>query len=260
MKNLRVVLRACSPISFLILAASSLAVITGCSALKASPAKPSGFLPSMAVLTEMRDRAPFHGLWYKDKARFAEVKQQRKQVVIKPVNTQYVEMRIRERAPNEKAIQRRIEDVREVARYMEDRFKTALRGYPKHPFTVVDQSTPDALILELAIVEVTPTNPVVNAVGTAAGTFIPGAGLISVAGKGSIAIEGIIRDGATNEVLVEFKDRESDKRAPFTVKDFQQYAHVRSAIDDWADQYAELSATPLDHQVAESLPFTLLPF
>lgn len=89
--------------------------------------------------------------------------------------------------------------------------------------------------------------------------FVPGGGLIKVAGKGSVAIEGAVRDADTGEILFEFRDREGDKAAPFTVKDFQRFAHAQVAFDEWAKQLVELLATPVTHMVDDSLPFTLSP-
>ena len=64
----------------------------------------------------------------------------------------------------------------------------------------------------------------------------------------------------TGAEIFEFKDRESDKNSAFTVKDFQRFAHARVAIDDWADQFAELITTNIEHQVEDSFPFSINPF
>lgn len=98
-----------------------------------------------------------------------------------------------------------------------------------------------------------------DAAATVAGVFIPGTGIIRLFGSGSIAIEGMVIDGKTGELLAAFRDREADKSAPISVRDYQMYAHIRRTMDDWADQLAELAGTVPTHQVKDSLPFTLKP-
>jgi hypothetical protein len=73
-------------------------------------------------------------------------------------------------------------------------------------------------------------------------------------------MEGLVRDGATSQVLMEFKDRQADKVTLFSIKEFQEYGFVREAIDAWARELAELLATTVEHQVTGELAFTLNPF
>ena len=113
--------------------------------------------------------------------------------------------------------------------------------------------------MEIAITELTPTEATANFISTVAGFFIPGTGIIKTLTKGSIAFEAIVRDGRTNEILVECRDRQSDKASIFTFKDFDQYGHQRAIIDDWANQIAILSATDDSVTVEPELPFILSP-
>jgi hypothetical protein len=48
-----------------------------------------------------------------------------------------------------------------------------------------------------------------------------------------------------------FKDREGQKISAFSVKDYQKYAHIRVALDEWAMQIAQLFNTPHDVTVEE---------
>ena len=99
---------------------------------------------------------------------------------------------------------------------------------------------------------VIPTDPVINTIGTAAGVFVPGGSIVKALGKGEISIEGILR--SNKKVVMQFKDREVDKLSALPVKDFQEYAHIRQAIDDWAEQYAAIMVDPWGSMVDESLP------
>ena len=116
------------------------------------------------------------------------------------------------------------------------------------------------MIIELAITELVPAKAWFNTAATAAGFVIPGAGLLSFAGKGSVAIEGRVRDGKTGEVLATFADREKDKSAPINLASMSWYQSGKQNVDDWADQIAELLHTPRSHDVTDSSPFTLLPW
>ena len=234
--------------------------LSGCRVLKASPAPDSGFLPHASELKEMRERAPFHAIWTADPTSFADMKEHYKHIVIKPVRTEVVEAKIKKEDLPPSLEMQRIEEAREMSSYMTERFRAAIGEYPNQPVTVVDQPGPETFVVELALVEVVPTNAALNAIGTAAGLFVPGTGAVRLAATGSIAIEGIVRDGSTNKSLLEFKDRETDKNSPFSLKDYQEYAYIRQSIDEWAAQFAELTATPLDHTVEDSAPFTLNPF
>ncbi len=208
----------------------------------------------------MPERSPFHGSYLPNKDKYYALRAAYKNIYFSSVNTQYAEERVTKRSDNEERRHTRIDEIREMGRYMKDRFEMAMREYPGTPFQVVDTPGQQTLIVELALTEVSPTLTPLNIAGTVSGFLVPGSGVVRLLGSGSVSMEGIVRDGATNEILVEFKDREGDKNSAFSVKDFQQYAHVRASIDEWSQQFAELSATPADHQVKDSLPFTLRPF
>ena len=90
--------------------------------------------------------------------------------------------------------------------------------------------------------------------------MIPGAGLLSAAGAGSIAIEGRLRDGGTNKMIATFKDRRKDKVAPVNIGSYTWYHGAEGNITDWAAEFAELINTPPDHVVKRPSPVTLLPW
>ena len=242
---------------FISLLLATLASLSACSVLKASPAPDTGFLPNPERLSEMRERAPFHASWFLMDGRYAALKENYTKIHVRPIETGYLRDQYRKADLPDGYRTQRIEELTEVARFLEGSLKLSLEQYPDAKLEVVDQPGPGVFVLELARAELTPTDPTINTIGTAAGFFVPGGGLIKRVGQGSIAIEGIVRDGETGEVLEQFRDREADKSSAFSVKDFQQYAHARESIVDWAEQLAELANTPLDHKVEDSLPFSL---
>lgn len=235
--------------------------ISGCHLLKASPAPDEGFLPFNDKLNEMRERSPFNAGWIPDAKKLDELKKTYKNILVLPVVTDLLEEKIKKSGNSESWKKEHIEDAREIAKYFEQKM---LLDFKKDNIYTTSSATsdpqPNSFVWEIAITELDPTSPAISAAATAAGFFVPGGGLIRVAGTGSIAIEGIIRDSNTGDVLATFKDRESDKSSPFSVNDFRLYAHAREAIDDWCEQFFLLATTTKDVKVEDSLPVTLNPF
>lgn len=240
-------------------AAALLLVLNACTALKASPAKDAGFLPKPEVVAERRERAPFNGYWVFDPEQYDSIRAQYGQVYVAPVDTAIVEKHIIETKPDERARMRRMEEVREVARYFSEKLRMMLKEKGSGSLKVAEQPGPETLELDLALVEVVPTNPGFSIAGAAAGFLVPGGGLIRLVGQGSVAIEGYVKDGTNGEVYEQFKDRETDKSSAFSVKDYQQFAHIRETVDDWAAQIVELLTTPSSKKVDDSLPFSINP-
>ena len=234
-------------------------ILSGCAVLKASPALDTGFLPDAKKLSERRERWPFNGVYVSDEKKYSKLKKEYNQIYIKRINTKFLEDKLSKKEESEKAKIYRKEEIQEIANYMRNTFKMRLSHYPEHPFELTEEPGSKTFILELAFAELDPTNPALNATGTVLGFLVPGGGLLSRVHSGSVAIEGIIRDGASGRILLEFKDREGDKTSAFSIKDYQRYAHARDSIEDWADQFAELMATDLDHKVEDSLPFEINP-
>ena len=243
-----------------ILLAPLVCILTACFLVKARPAADTGFLPHGDIVTiAPYSRSPFNALYYADKSRFASLKATYNKVLVLPINVDMVEQRIMRSRSIQREKDRRIDEVRETARYMKRRIVRAFERLPKKPFEVVQRPESGTFILDLALVEVVPTNAAVNIIATVASAFVPGTGALKIVATGSVAMEGMIRDGASSEVLVEFKDREKDKTAPFTIKDFREYAHIRQTIDEWAQQMAKFLSRPVDSHIGDSLWFTLSP-
>jgi len=211
-------------------------------------------------LVEVRGQVPFNRLLILPPDQLRTRMKGYDKLVVAEVDTKFVRRAIRRRGMPPRYRQQRWDELSEVARYMRERFRNAIIYHASHPLKVVDQPGERTLVLEMALVELVPTNAVVNTVGTVLGVFVPGGGLLKLPAKGSVAFEARLKDAASGEVLAAFKDRERDKSAPFSVKDIQQYAHIRESIDEWAEQFARLSAGAFLVPVGDSLPFTFKPF
>jgi hypothetical protein len=77
-------------------------------------------------------------------------------------------------------------------------------------------------------------------------------------GKGYVAIEGRVRDGATGEVIATFADREAPKAALLDVKSLTWWSPAKSIIDDWARQFVQLANRRPGAIVKDSPAFDLL--
>jgi hypothetical protein len=228
--------------------------ICGCSSSYDSG---SGFLPYPEKLKDMSERAPFDAAWVPSEEHLHSLKSVYHTVVVPPVDISFVEQTIRKLRISERAMEIRIADLESLADYFRERMR---QNFEAHGFKVADEPTPDSFVWEVALVELVPTTPSLHVITAIAGFFVKGSGVLNIAGSGSIGIETVVRDGNSGDILAAFKDREGDKLAPFTIKDFQMYAHARVSMDEWSEQFAELAATTSDHKVDDSLPVSLNPF
>jgi len=246
------------------LAASALAIalLTGAATaqaglFKASPAEVSNFIENPQQLKSDPQRAPFHKYWRNPNPKAWKKVKGFDRIVVAPVNVEHLRGRndIFARSWNKK--ERR--PVGEMAGYMRNRFQQQIaKG---GAYRVASKAGPKTLVLEMALVELGPTNVAGNAVRTGAQFIIPGAGFLgSQFTRGKIAMEGKLRNGETGEVLMQFADRAQDKTSLISFRDFSPYAHDRRAINEWAKQVDELSRTPHNHRVRGSLGVTLNPF
>lgn len=230
-----------------------LGTFSGCSLLRSSPADLSGFLPKSELLEEHRERAPFHGYWVYDAQEYEKLRDEYRKIYIAPIDLSPVIEQYKKRFGNPDRREDRISEAQELANYFREKLKIEFRNDPNRYFLVVDDPGPEVLSLRLALTHIVPTSPGVNIIGTVAGFLIPGGGLVRYAGEGSIAMEGYVAEEPSPLFpLEEFSDREGQKASPFTIKDYQLYAHIRLAIDEWAMQLKELLTTPHEHKVEGS--------
>ena len=165
-----------------------------------------------------------------------------------PVNTSYVQ-----------APANRCAEVKKMAAYMQEQFqKEFAKGCY---YRVVTHPGPGTLELQMALVELKPTNVPGNVLSTGAGVVVPGANLVgSQLTHGNIAFEAKLRNGANGELLAEYADRESDKLSLLSFRDYSQYAHARRAVQDWAHEMRVLATTPRNQKVSGAMRVTLNPF
>ena len=230
----------------LVLAALSLTAQAG--VFKANPEPATPFLEHPQAMRADTSRAPFDKNWVNPSTRSWESVKGFDRVVILPVNTSYLKATPEQRA-----------DAAKMAAYMRERFQSEFARGGK--FHVVGQPGAKTLKIELALVQLKPTNVAGNVLSTGAGAVVPGANIIgSQFTHGGIAFEAKLRNGQTGELLAEYADSQKDKMALLSFRDYSANAHSRRAIQDWAHQMEELTSTPASHKVPGAMRLTLNPF
>ncbi|WP_367870931.1 DUF3313 family protein [Luteolibacter sp. Populi] len=231
--------------------------LTGCQMFDAKPAADSGFNRSTAPVST---RAGFlQQAWVAPAYRGKPVKDHFSSVYIAPVDTRYMARQSWWQQQGEKKNDL-AKDTDALAQRMRSQFKQAIAHYPGDNIPLASGPGPGVLVIELALVELVPSKAYWNAGATAAGFVVPGAGLLSAAGRGSIAIEGRARDGGSNTVIATFKDRRADKVAPVNLGSYSWYHGAEGNITDWAAEFAELLNTPPGHVVQRPSSVTLKPW
>jgi len=200
---------------------------------------------------------PFHKVWVK-----SEVDWNKYQCLyIQDVNTQYLlEANWWQQSMREDEMEA---DVREVAAYMKQQFMAAFQNDPRNRYRVVESPAEGCLVLEMALTELVPSHPVMEALSIAApygsGVVVQAAAKQSGA-KATVAFEAKIKDASTNEVLAMAADREQGKAAPVNLRALTWYKEAEGIIDEWAGQFVQIANRRPGEIVEDSSPFTLKPW
>lgn len=240
------------------IAALTLVSLNSCQLFDAKPAANAGFVKSTA---SSPTRAEFlQHVWVAKEYRNKPVSDHFSAIYVAPVSTRHM---LDQSWWQQQTGARKAElasDTAVLAKRMRNQFQQAIASYPGGSLKSASGPGPGVLVMELALVELVPSNAYWNAGATAAGFVVPGAGLLSAAGAGSIAIEGRLRDGNTNQVIANFKDRRKDKTAPVNIGSYTWYHGAEGNISDWAAEFAEVLNTAPTNVVKRPSPVTLMPW
>lgn len=230
--------------------------------LKAWPAETTPFLgQAIAGMKPDSGETPFHHAYHAVDPDLLRRASASHFLYVAPVETRFLRT-IRGGAGSTEANAFHYErPVAETAYRLQRDFVAAFRT-SRHPrFLVTRRPMPGGLSLHLALTELNPTAPMINFLRWPARLLSPllPYGIGSVA-KGSVAIEGVLRDNDTGRVVFAFADREKDQISLFSVRDFGPYAHTALALSSWAAQFEEYTRTPSRDDVDDTLPFRFNPF
>ncbi|WP_027185438.1 DUF3313 domain-containing protein [Desulfovibrio inopinatus] len=223
--------------------------------MQAEPSQGAGFVP----MDEMANREdlPFDKIWVKSGIDLKKYNT----IYFKDVNTSYL---IKRDWWKEQFRKDKVEaDAKEVAQYMKKAFVTAFQKDPKKRFTVIETPDANSLTVELALTELVPSDPVLEAIGLAApygsGTVL----MAAVKGSGAratVAFEAKIKDTSSGEVLAMAADRRYGKVAPINLRGLTWYGESEVVIDDWANEFVEIANKQPGEVIKPASPFTLSPW
>ncbi len=235
------------------------AALTSCKLLETKEAPDSGFNPPTAATKNTR-AAFLQEVWVSPAYQGTAVSQKFKSVYFAPVNTQHMAEQSWWQAQTPMRQNDLAQDTRKIATRLRHEFMTAVANHPAHKMKLALSPGPDTLVIELALVELVPSKAFWNAASTAAGFAVPGAGYLSMAGRGSIAIEGRARNGADNSIIATFKDRRTDKVAPVNLGKYTWYHGAEQNISEWAAEFASFLNTKPDETIKRTSRVTLKPW
>ena len=132
---------------------------------------------------------------------------------------------------------------------------------PKHRFQVIDspaQHKQPALRLELALIEIDPSMPVLHALSWAGpiGTGTA-AGMVN---QRRAAFEGRLRDLQTGEIVATFADRDMQDAGPLDLTRLTWYGPAKGIMDQWAKQFVQIANRKPGEVITDPVAFTLRPF
>jgi hypothetical protein len=241
--------------------------LSGCSVLQSGsnevksiavePAPNAGFIEQPE-----RDKKiaylPFQRAWIKpgfDKSNY-------KELVVSPVNTQYMlKMDWLHDMSTASWIGDVKKDIDELAVYFHDQIVKEFEEDPNHRFEIIEspaQHKQNALRLELALVEVDPSMPVLHALswagpigtGTAAG----------IVNQRRAAFEGRLRDLQTGKIVATFADRNMQDVGPLDLTRLTWYGPAKGIMDMWAKQFVQIANRKPGEMITDPTAFTLRPF
>lgn len=245
--------------AFLLLVSGCSTVRTETNQLKAEvvePAPDAGFIEHPELQRKRAD-LPFQKVWVKpgfDASAY-------KELVVAPVNTQYMlEMDWLHQLSSANLLQNIKKDIDELAVYFRNQVIKEFKQDSNHRFKLLDYANQHrfpALRMELALIEIDPSQPALHA----AGWLIPGGGTAAgVANQRRAAFEGRLRDMQTDEVVATFADRDMQDAGPIDLTRLTWYGPAKSIMDRWAQQFVQIANRKPGEMVTDPTPFTLRPF
>ncbi|MGR8998812.1 MAG: DUF3313 family protein [Gammaproteobacteria bacterium] len=243
-----------------------ISTLIGCSSIQSGsndakelvvePAPDAGFIQQPDRQLKRAD-LPFQKAWIKpgfDKSGYREL-------VVAPVNSQYMmKMDWLHDISSATWIGDVKKDIDELAQYFHDQVVKDFEDDPEHRFQVINspaQHKQPALRLELALIEIDPSMPVLHALGWLQLGGGTAAGLIN---KRRAAFEGRLRDLQTGEIVATFADRDMQDAGPLDLTRLTWYGPAKSIMDEWAKQFVQIANRKPGEVITDPVAFTLRPF
>jgi hypothetical protein len=228
---------------------------------RVSPAPSTAFLPDPGRMQDQPPESAFQKRWIASHVNWARYHK----VVVAPVDTSHM---LRQGWWDRQSYVEKLgfyhDDCRRIAAYMQKVFHDDLVVEEGHRYLVTEESGPDTLRLELALVELVPTKAVLNGIEETVEMAVPmvistAMSPLATVNEGCIAIEGKVVDSQTGEVLAMFADREKAEAAAIDLAGFTPYGQSELVIRNWGNEFIRIihvHMQPIDRR----LPFTLITF
>ncbi len=226
-------------------------------AVAVEPAPDAGFIEHPEYQSRPAD-LPFQKVWMKpgfDKNAY-------RQLVVAPVDTRHMlKMDWLHGLSSANWVGNVKKDIAHLAQYFHDQVVKEFEGDPNHRFQVIEPSEryrQPALRLELALIEIDPSQPVLHALSWAGP---PGTGTAAgLVNQRRAAFEGRLRDLETGEVVATFADRDMQDAGPLDLTRLTWYGPAKGIMDRWAKQFVQVANRRPGEVITDPTPFTLRPF
>jgi hypothetical protein len=221
-----------------------------------APAPNTAFTPDAQRETKVA-YLPFQKAWIKPDFDFKTYSA----LVVAPVNTQYMlKMDWLHKLSSVNYLTNVKQDIQNLAIYFQNQVITDFQNDPNQRFTVLNypaQQTQGVLQLELALIEVDPSMPMLNA----AGWLEPGGGTAAgIINQRTAAFEGRIRDLSTHQIVATFADRNMQNVDPLDLTRLTWYGPAKQIIDTWAKEFVEIANRQPGEVVSAPAAFSINPF
>ena len=254
------------PVWLLLLAGLLCGALAGCATVSSgsndikgevvAPAPDAGFIKDPERQSKPTD-LPFHKVWIKPEFAMSGYRE----LYVAPVNTEYMlEMDWLHKSSSANWFGGVKKDIEKLAVYFHDRVVKEFKEDPNHHFQIIEKpasSGQPALSMELALIEINPSQPVLHAAGWAVPGGTVAAGAVN---QRRAAFEGRIRDLQTGEVVATFADREMQDVGPIDMTRMSWYGPAKTIMDRWAIQFVQIANRNPGEVITDSVAFTMRPF
>jgi len=225
---------------------AALAVFLAAGCHRANPAEEqTKFIPDPKRLRSLDEDAPVNKIWKDPQVNIFQYDR----IIVMPVRLdEQLKRSWMERNNVRNWMDKDPQDFAEFARYTEHAYKEAI--YKDKRLSLAAKPDPKTLILEVALVKIVPGKPILSGIRNITNftiiglIFLPlktGASTtLDMATQSSVAMEAILRDSETRKVVAIFADREKQKTAVFSTRDFTAYGNLRQIADDWAKTFVKM--------------------
>ena len=236
---------------------------TAKSVVEAVEVKPSSFLIHAKDLQEDRRRSTFIGNWWSvDKTLLASADRCRK-IYIAPMAYDHVRPDPSLVAKVEHNAAWRTRHLPELAKYTHDKFVDVFRKAKDPRYVVVEAPAPDALTLELNLLEWGP-NTYTGLISRQAVDFFT----LNIGGeammrntRGYMAIEGRVVEPRSRQPIFEFADKRYAKVVLIiSIQDFRRKGQAHFAVQEWATHLEKLLGAKPGEKVSDGSPIVLWNF